>query len=219
MERGRTGKTMMSINRRDAIRLGICAAGAYAVGGTTVSAQDNPMPKELREALEREPNAPVLGKGNGDITLTEFFDYNCPFCRASVDDVHRLISEDKNLRVVFREWPVFGEGSVFSTKASLAALKQKKYWQFHTALMAIKGEANETTAIKVAQQVDLDLHRLREDMESPEVLGHIEHSMALANHMGLMGTPTFIAGNEALFGKQSHSDLRGLVQRGRAALL
>lgn len=210
---------MMSINRRDAVRLGICAVGAFAVAGTVVAAQDNPMPEELRKVLEREPNTPVLGNTKGNITLTEFFDYNCPFCRTSVKDVHKLISEDKQLRVVFREWPVFGEGSVFSTKASLAALKQNRYWQFHTALMAIKGKADESSAIRIARQVGLDLDRLRKDMESPEVLGHIDHSMALADHIGLMGTPTFIAGNEALFGKQTLSDLRGLVQRGRAALL
>ena len=210
---------MTIINRRDAIRLGFGAAGVLALAGVSASAQDNPMPDVLRKALEHEGNALVLGNPDGDITLTEFFDYNCPFCRTMVKDVHRLISEDRKLRVVFREWPIFGPGSEFSTRVSLAASKQKKYWQFHTGLMAIEGRADETTAMETARKVGLDLNRLHKDMEAPDVQEHIDHSMDLADHMGLLGTPTFIAGNEALFGKQSLADLRGLVQRGRAALL
>lgn len=209
---------MQQIDRRNLIKGGLLVAGAFATGALPAVARENPMPDELRKALERAPNAPVLGNAAGDITLTEFFDYNCPHCRTSVGDVHRLISQDKSLRVVFREWPVFGEGSVFSAKASLAALKQRKYWQFHTALLGIDGKADQISATAVAKQVGLDLDRLHADMESPEVLSHIDQSMLLAEHMGLMGTPTFVAGDEGLFGKQSLSELRGLVSRGRATL-
>lgn len=209
---------MQHVNRRNLIKGGFLVAGTMALGALPARARDNPMPDELRKALERASNAPVLGNPAGDITLTEFFDYNCPFCRSSVGAVHRLIVQDKSLRVVFREWPVFGEGSVFSSKASLAALKQGKYWQFHTGLMAIDGKADEGTATKIARQVGLDMDRMRADMASPEVLDHIDQSMELAEHMGLMGTPTFIAGDEGLFGKQSLADLRGLVARGRTVL-
>lgn len=92
-------------------------------------AQDrgNPMPADLRKALERDPTAPVLGNPEGDVTLTEFFDYNCPFCRKMVEPMHRLIASDKSLRVVFREWPVFGEDSDFAARASLASLQQGRY--------------------------------------------------------------------------------------------
>lgn len=209
---------MQQIDRRNLIKGGLLVAGTFAMGALPAAARDNPMPKELRKALERAPDAPVLGNPAGDITMTEFFVYNCPHCRTSVGDVHALISQDKALRVVFREWPVFGEGSVFSSKASLAALKQGKYWQFHTALMAIDGKADQTSATAVARQIGLDIDRMRADMESSEVLAHIDGSMELAEHMGLIGTPTFIAGDEGLFGKQSLSQLRGLVSRGRATL-
>nr|WP_245155744.1 DsbA family protein [Paracoccus ravus] len=108
------------MERRNLITGGLVLAGGVAVGALPAAARENPMPEALRNALERESNAPVLGNGSGNITMTEFFDYNCPHCRASVKSVHALISQDKSLRVIFREWPVFGEGSEFSAKASLA---------------------------------------------------------------------------------------------------
>lgn len=188
------------------------------VDNAQVDPADNPMPAELRKALERDPTAPVLGNPNGDITLTEFFDYNCPYCRVMVKDVHQLISEDSKLRVVFREWAIFGEGSIFAARASLASLDQGKYWQFHQALMQVKGRVQESTVLPVAERVGLDMARLKRDMDSDRVHNQMTSTMELGDHMGLMGTPTFIAGNEALFGKQSLQDLRDLVARGRQAL-
>lgn len=179
----------------------------------------NPMPEELRRALERNPAAPVLGNPNGDVTLTEFFDYNCPYCRTNMTDVQRLIGEDPNLRVVFREWPVFGEGSMFAAKASLASLQQGKYWAFHEALMKMKGRAEEATVLRAARKVGLDVDRLRVDMEKPAILDQIYETMDLADTMMLTGTPTFIAGHEASFGKLSLEDLRQLVAKARKDLL
>ncbi len=201
------------------MRSGLVLLGGALVGAMPALGQDNPMPEELRAAIEREGDAPVLGNPAGDITLTEFFDYNCPFCRETVPVLHKLILEDPQLRVVFREWPIFGDGSLFASKASLASLAQGRYWQFHTALMKIRGRAAEASVLRAAETVGLDMARLRKDMESERVLGHIEHSMALADHMGLAGTPTFIAGNDGLFGRQTRKDLRDLVKRARADLL
>lgn len=196
---------------------GLLATGAFLITGPAF-AHDNPMPEELRHALEQEQLGPVLGNGSGDVTLTEFFDYNCPHCRTSVPDVHRLISEDPQLRVVFREWPVFGAGSQFCARASIASSRQGKYWQFHTALMGIKGEADNISAIRVAEQVGLDVDRLRQDMEDVAIARQIEHSWLLAEHMGLMGTPTFIAGHNGIFGKQSMKSLRQMIADARRDL-
>ncbi|WP_148292710.1 DsbA family protein [Paracoccus aminophilus] len=204
------------LTRRHALLSGLATGAAFAL--PALAAEENPMPPELRKALERDPNAPVLGNPNGDITLTEFFDYNCPYCRVMVKDVHQLITDDKNLRVVFREWPVFGEGSIFTTRVSLASLKQGKYWQFHSAMMAIKGKADERSAMRTAEKVGLDLTRLKKDMDSDQVYAHMDRSTELADHMGLVGTPTFIAGNEGLFGKQSLTELKEMIARGRKAL-
>ena len=175
----------------------------------------NPMPAELRKVLEQNPALPVLGNPKGDITLTEFFDYNCPYCRTNMADVQRLIADDPKLRVVFREWPVFGEGSMFAAKASLASLKQGKYWPFHEALMTMKGRAEESTVLRAARQAGLDVDRLRVDMEKREILDQIYETMDLADTMMLTGTPTFIAGHEASFGKLNLADLKQLVATAR----
>ncbi len=179
----------------------------------------NPMPAELRKVLEQNPALPVLGNPKGDITLTEFFDYNCPYCRTNMADVQRLIADDPKLRVVFREWPVFGEGSMFAAKAALASLQQGKYWPFHEALMTMKGRAEEATVLRAARQAGLDVDRLRVDMEKREILDQIYETMDLADTMMLTGTPTFIAGHEASFGKLSLDDLKQLVATARKDLL
>lgn len=201
----------------------LALAGAMGVALVTPSLaqtaeRSNPMPDDLRKALERDPTAPVLGNPNGDITLTEFFDYNCGFCKKILPKMQQLISSDPNLRVVFREWPVFGEGSDFAARVSLASLQQGKYWQTHTALFGIKGRAEEASVMRAVRGLGLDEAKLKADMVSDRVSQHINGSFDLADHMGLVGTPTLIAGDEALFGDQSLADLKALVARARKAL-
>lgn len=202
-------------SRRATLAL-LAAAGASPAFGQ--ADRPNPMPEELREALERDRNAIVLGNPQGNITLTEFFDYNCPFCKKIVPAMQRLIGADPQLRVVFREWPVFGEGSDFAARAALAALDQGKYWQVHTGLMAMKDRAAEPSVMRVVRRLGLDEARLREAMYSDRVEDHIARSFMLADHMSLLGTPTLIAGDEALFGDQSFQDLTALVARARRTL-
>lgn len=202
------------LTRRHALASGLALGAASALPAFAAPAA-NPMPPELRKVLERDPNAPVLGNPNGDVTLTEFFDYNCPFCRKMVPTMQRLIGADPNLRVVFREWPIFGEGSEFAARAALASLPQGKYWQVHAGLMGIKGRAVEATVLRVLRGLDLDLDRLRADMDAPRVTDHITRSAELADHMGLAGTPTLIAGDEAVFGENSLADVKALIARAR----
>ena len=197
---------------------GAAACGIAAALPASAADRPNPMPEELRAALERDPTAPVLGNPEGDITLSVFFDYNCPHCRKMVGPIGALISSDPHLRVVYREWPVFGEGSDFAARASLASLETGKYWQFHTGVMGLKGRAEEASVLRVARQLGLDQAALRRGMEAEPVTRHIGSSFQLAEHMGLMGTPTFIAGDEAVFGEQSRADLAALVARGRKTL-
>lgn len=203
-------------------RLLICSAAVGAASALPVLAQDadrpNPMPDELRKALERDPNAPVLGNPDGDVTLTEFFDYNCPFCKKMVGTIQQLISSDPGLRVVYREWPVFGEDSEFAARASLASLDQGKYWAFHAEMMTMRGRAVEATVMRAARKVGLDEARLRTDMQSARVDQHIQRSFELADHMGLVGTPSFIAGDEGVFGELSLAELREMIARARAML-
>lgn len=215
--------TLPQMNRRIVIGTGAAAMGAALLGAAGPALAQaagkldhpNPMPGELRNVIERNPALPVLGNAKGDVTLTEFFDYNCPFCRQNMRDVKRLIGEDKNLRVVFREWPVFGDGSFFASKASLASLKQGKYWQFHEAMMTMKARAEEATVLRAARDVGIDVDKLRSDMEKRDILDQIYETMDLADTMMLTGTPTFIAGHESAFGKLSLGDLKDLVADAR----
>lgn len=207
--------------RRQSLALGAAALFVTPTLGaaqTASAARPNPMPNELRKSLEQDRNAPVLGNPRGDITLTEFFDYNCPHCKKMVPTVQKLIASDPNLRVVFREWPVFGEGSEFAARAALASLDQGKYWQVHAGLMGMRDRAAEPSVMRVIRNLGLDEAKLRTAMQSDRVSEHISNSFLLADHMGLMGTPTMIAGDEGIFGQQSLDEMKALVARARKTM-
>lgn len=115
---------MCRLQRREFITLGLISGVALSIGVPMARAQDNLMPPELRDAIERQPFSPVLGNPKGDVTLTEFFDYNRPHCRTSVPVIRQLIADDPHLRVLLREWLIFGEGSEYCARASLTSLEQ-----------------------------------------------------------------------------------------------
>ena len=148
-----------------------------------------------RDALERDPNAPVLGNPDGDVTVVEFFDYNCPYCRRAAGEVAEVVERDGMVRVVYREWPILGEGSVAASKAALAAREQDAYEAMHDAMMAAEGRLDEAAVMAIAEAAGLDVERLRADMEAPEVQAHIDASMALAEALGFTGTPSFVIGD------------------------
>ncbi|NNK79024.1 MAG: DsbA family protein [Litoreibacter sp.] len=168
-----------------------------------------------REALERDPNAPVLGNPDGDVTLVEFFDYNCGYCRRVHPSVEALIAEDKNLRVVMREWPILGDASVEAARVSLAVRKQGKYAEFHKAMMEGRGRANTASALKVAEGLGLDIDQLRRDMEAPDVVAHLQLSQELSQGLGVNGTPAFVVGEQLVPGAIDLDQLRSLVAQAR----
>jgi len=170
-----------------------------------------------RVMLERDPNAPVLGNPDGDVTVVEFFDYNCPYCKRAMVQVKGLIDADSDVRLVYREWPILGDGSVFASKAALAARKQGKYEEFHWTMMALKGRAEEASVLRVAKEVGLDIEQLRRDMEAPEVEEHIATSMRLSQSLGFNGTPSFVIGDALVPGYVEQSALAEYVSQARAA--
>ena len=173
--------------------------------------------RNQRDLIEHDPNAPVLGNPDGDVTVVEFFDYNCPYCRRAKPEIRALIEEDPNVRLVYREWPILGEGSVFAAKAALAARAQGKYEDFHWAMMAIDGRANEASVMRVAEDVGLDLDQLRKDMEAPDVAEHIETSMRLTQALGFNGTPSFVIGDALVPGFVEEERLSDLVSEARGS--
>jgi protein-disulfide isomerase len=170
-----------------------------------------------RNLLELDPNAPVLGNLDGDVTVVEFFDYNCPYCRRAMDVVQGLLDDDPDVRLVYREWPILGEGSVFAAKAALAAREQGKYEAFHWALMSMNGRAEEASVMRVAAEVGLDVDQLRRDMEAPEIQEHLVTSMNLAQSLGFNGTPSFVVGEELVPGFVEQSELVEVVEAARKA--
>lgn len=168
-----------------------------------------------RGALEQDPNAPVLGNPDGDVTIIEFFDYNCGYCRRVFGDVEKLIKADENLRVVVREWPILGEESVYAAKASLASRNQGKYAEFHVALMKNSGRANEASVLRIAAELGMDVDQLQRDMEAPEVAAHLQTSHQLTQAFGLNGTPAFIFGEELVPGAIDLEQMQELVALAR----
>ena len=168
-----------------------------------------------RPALEEDDNAPVLGNPEGDVTVVEFFDYNCPYCKRAGDQVASLIERDANVRVVYREWPILGEGSVVAARAALAAREQGLYEAMHAALMAERGRLDAASVMAVATEVGLDLARLEADMQAPEVQAHIEQSFALAESLGFSGTPSFVVGDQMAPGLVEADQLVAMVEAAR----
>ena len=172
---------------------------------------------DQRALLENDPNTPVIGNPQGDVTVVEFFDYNCPYCRNAKLELDGLLSVDSNVRVVLREWPVLGEGSVFAARAALASRVQGKYGEFHEALMMMQGRAEEQSVIRVAQSVGLDVDQLRRDMEAPAVTEHLQMSDGLGRALGFSGTPSFVIGENLAPGMISADQMQMLVSAARAA--
>lgn len=171
---------------------------------------------EMQDALYEDDNVPVLGNPDGDVTVIEFFDYNCPYCKQAHAEVQKLLEADPNVRLVYREWPILGEGSLFASRAALAARAQGKYDEFHLAMMSDRSRKDATGVLRLAESVGLDVEKLKIDMESAEVTQHIEKSNELARALGFTGTPSFVVGDEGVFGMIPAEDLIAFVAAKRA---
>jgi protein-disulfide isomerase len=155
---------------------------------------------ENAKDIYRDPKADLAGNPNGDITVVEFFDYNCGYCKRGLHDVIKLVEKDPNVRVVFKELPILSKGSEEASRVAIASGKQGKYWDVHKAMLEAKGVMNEANALAIATKLGLDIEKLKKDMASPEVEAEIKKSEALAKKMGVNGTPHFLVGDRAIPG-------------------
>jgi protein-disulfide isomerase len=162
-----------------------------------------------------DPQTPVGGNLHGDVTLVEFFDYRCPYCKKVQPSVEKLVGEDPNLRIAYKEFPILGPVSVTAARAALAARQQGKYLSFHNAMMASTGGITDDTVYKVAGSVGLDIARLKRDMTAPEISAALQANHALATALDVGGTPTFIIGDQLIPGAIDLSDLEKLVAEAR----
>jgi protein-disulfide isomerase len=155
---------------------------------------------ENASEIYRAKEASVAGNPDGEITVVEFFDYNCGYCKHGLKDVAKLVETDPKVRVVFKELPILSKGSEEASHVALAAQKQGKYWELHKAMLSAKGQMNEAAALQIAEKLGLDMDKLKKDMASPEVKAEIEKSAALAKKLGVNGTPHFLIGDRAVAG-------------------
>jgi len=162
-----------------------------------------------------DPASPVAGNPKGDVTLVEFFDYRCPYCKQVEPSLEALLGEDHQLRFVYKEMPVLGPVSVVAARVALAARNQGKYDAFHKAMMNTKGQIDEAAVYKVAGSVGLDMDRLKREMNSPEVQQAIKANLDLAEALEIRGTPGFIIGDEIVPGAVDLGTLKQLIADAR----
>ena len=153
----------------------------------------------------------TVGNPKGTATLVEFFDYNCHFCKGALPDVTKLMKDDPNLKIVLKDFPVLGPGSVEAAKVASAARNQlpgDKFWAFHTKLLASHGPVGKAEALAVAKELGLDMDKLARDMESPEVKAGLQEAMQLADALQINGTPTFVVGQDLVVGAVGYDQLK-----------
>ncbi|HMK78126.1 MAG TPA: DsbA family protein [Xanthobacteraceae bacterium] len=157
--------------------------------------------KENSDRIFNSPYQVTLGNPQGDVTFVEFFDYNCGYCKRAMADMFALLDKDPKLKVVLKEFPVLGPGSVEAARVAVAVRMQDKggakYREFHQKLLGGRGQADKARALAVAKEVGLDVARIEKDMKSDEVTNTINESMKLAEALGVNGTPSYVIGHGA----------------------
>jgi protein-disulfide isomerase len=157
---------------------------------------------ENKDAIFASPTDITLGNPKGDVTVVEFFDYNCGYCKHALSDMDDILAKDKNIRFVLKEFPILGPDSVAAHRVANAVrlLAPEKYPAFHRALLGGQEHASEQTAIAVAASLGVSEADIRKSMAQSPNDGQVRQAYQLANAIGITGTPTYVLGNEALFG-------------------
>ena len=159
---------------------------------------------ENKDTLFNSPRQVTLGNPNGDVTMVEFFDYNCGFCKRALDDMITLMKNNPNLKIVLKEMPVLSQGSMDAAQVAVAVALQdksgKRYLDFHQRLLGGRGQADKARAMAAAKEAGLDMARLEKDLASPEINATLNENFKLAEEMGLNGTPSYVIGKDVVVG-------------------
>ena len=172
--------------------------------------------KSHAAALFSEPEPIIAGNPKGDITIVEFFDYSCPYCKKVKEDVSNLLKQDGNIRLVLKEFPILSQDSENAARAAIAAMAQGKYWDLHLQLMGAE-DLSEESILASAKSVGIDIARLRKDMNDPKVQKRLKETQDLAKTLGIDATPTFFVGDEPLTGAKTLAELKAAVAAARKA--
>lgn len=172
---------------------------------------------ELQGPIYDDPDHVVLGNPNGDVTLVEFFDYNCGFCRQALADVIQLLDEDNNVRVILKEFPILSQGSVDAARVAVLVARNKdvNYLDFHTQVFASRGQVDKAAALKAAQALGMNPIELELQMGDQSVTDAIGRNYQIAESLGISSTPNFIIGEEILRGAVGIQEMREKVKNMR----
>lgn len=168
-----------------------------------------------REALFNDPESPVRGNPRGDVTIVEFFDVRCPYCKRLHGELAGLLRRDRELRIVMKDLPILGPQSVVAARALLAAQRQGKYVELFDALMSVRGEPTDAVIRAAAERLGIDHARMRREMEDPAIQRRIEANIALARALRIEGTPALVIGETLIPGVLPMAQLEQLIAEQR----
>ena len=171
--------------------------------------------KQYRKELLTDPDSPIAGNAAGDVTIVEFSDYQCPYCKRAHATVKALMAADPKIKLVFKDLPILGEPSRIAAAAALASVKQGKHLELHNALMEFGGKLDRDQIIEIAGKVGLDVALLQKDMEDAKIKEIIGRNAALASALGVRGTPAFVIGDQFVPGAVDTETLKQLVAAAR----
>ncbi len=165
--------------------------------------------------LFNHPMTPTTGDAKADITIVEFFDYQCGYCKRAMQTVLEIQKEDPRLRIAWKELPILGPASEFAARAAMAAKRQDKYLDFHVAVMSNRGQLTPDSVLQIAGKAGLDLDRLKRDMADPAIEKYLQETLQLAQELGINGTPGFIIGNKLVPGAVDKQQMKELIAEAR----
>jgi protein-disulfide isomerase len=210
--RGRLLRLTLSMTFASWFGLGVTAPACRA-------AEVSPAPDQAvmahREALQNDHDSPVLGDAHGDVTIVEFFDYACSYCKVVEPRLESALRSDPHVKLVLKEFPILTPESLIAARASLASRRQHKYQEFHQALMAYRGPWEEQAIFSTAKSVGLNVERLRHDMAAPGIANEIIENFNLARALRIFQTPAFIVGDHILTGPSAQIDFPAVIGEAR----
>ena len=169
------------------------------------------------EKIFASPHQAVIGNPEGDVTVVEFFDYNCGYCQRAMNDMNTLLTGDPKLKFVLKELPILSQGSVDASRVSTAVyrLMPEKYAEFHNRLLGSQGQKDGARAMQVAQEMGLDTAGLQAEAEKEDVVIAFQEANDLATKLGINGTPSYVIGDEVVFGALGADVLKSKIDNVR----
>ncbi|MCL2505633.1 MAG: DsbA family protein [Alphaproteobacteria bacterium] len=169
-----------------------------------------------KKRIYDDANTPVGGNPKGKIVIVEFFDYTCGYCKRASDVLSQLIADDKDVKILYKNFPVLGPNAVEAAKASLASNRQKKFKEFHDALMKHSGALTNDSIMEIAKTVGLDVDKLKKDMADPKIQAMLDDSMKLGRELGVEGTPFFIVNDNVFPGALQLDQFKQIIAEARS---